>query len=322
MKIEIDYNKALDLTRKIIQLKKQDKFPFNKIIFPDTIIPKNIEKGSKEHLALIFYSTSLDSNQRSDLLYPKVINFAREIGGLENIAERSEPTLRRIILSSFGRNSHINYFETLKTNAEILKKKYNKNPKEIKGKTVKETTEKICKFFNYGPEKAALMIKNFVRFGAWDFPENEIPIKIDRHVQRINLGFGVIDKNKYAEEITRKGIAKKLQLTLINLKKRGYITQQDISENKSRIITAKKFTNALRETHLKITKEENISAIELDDAYWGIGSGLCNFNDTKYCYLYCPLKCEIRPPSDDNANWFFPYIDKRKNSYLVKHLFK
>jgi len=45
----------------------------------------------------------------------------------------------------------------------------------------------------------------------------------------------------------------------------------------------------------------------------------CKKNNATYCKLACPVKCKTRPPSDNNAAWFFVDFDKRKglNQYSL-----
>ena len=105
MEIEVDYNKALDMTQRLIEATRQkNKYPFN-ITCPDTIIPEGIKLGSKEHSILLFNSISLDSNERSDLIYKKVIALSRRVKGLERIAEIEEHRLKSHILSTIGKTT-------------------------------------------------------------------------------------------------------------------------------------------------------------------------------------------------------------------------
>ena len=165
--------------------------------------------------------------------------------------------------------------KTIAENSMRLYMDYQNNPLNIKKGGVDETLKELDKFRQVGPGKTALIMKNFVRFGFWDFNVYELPMKIDRHVVRISLGTGVV---KTDEEVIR---ADKLVYPLMGL-------------------------------YREITREEKISGVDLDDAMWVIGSYICLKNNKSYCDMNCPFGCEKRPPSDNNAVFFQSQIDKRK----------
>lgn len=324
--VRINYQKAKEIAKKAISAKKEGNFPFNKEqIFPDAIVPINIERGSKEHALFLFHSISIDSMRQATYIYKVMRELTECVKDLSKISKIKRRNLEKILAPYLGeeiknpKNSMTDPVGTILHNAKKLEEEYENDPRLLKEGGVEETLDRIDKFKQYGVPKAALLIKNYVRFGIWPFSEEEIPIKIDRHTMRINLGCKVIDLNNHIKRMYDDGeMPKALRKAIEQLIGMRYYKEEDFNKG-IRVIRSNKFIGALTETYLRITKEEKISAIDLDDALWGIGAYSCKKNNAIYCDLSCPLPCETRNPSDNNAVWFFIDVDKRRN---INHLFK
>ena len=137
------------------------------------------------------------------------------------------------------------------------------------------TVKSLTEFVQYGPGKAALLIKNYVRFGIWDFNPCEIPIKVDRHVMRISIGSGIIE----TEEET---------------------------------LRSERLVSILTSAFQQITSQERISAVDLDDALWSIGSQWCTKNSVYFCEKNCPLNCKVRSQTYKGCSEYCPGEEMRK----------
>lgn len=307
------------LAKKIISLKESKIYPFNKEnYFPDAILPNSIKSGSKEHSLFLLHAISMDSMSRAIGIYKNMRKISDSLNGdLSALEKISKQELNKKM--EIEKEGIFDSASVLIENAKRIKH-YENDPRKLKQNNLEDTIKEIRKFKQYGEGKAALLIKNFVRFGIWDFPECQIPIKIDRHTVRISLGYGVINTQMYEKTLEPKNItSKSLMETINNLIKRGLIDDKKFQKGEIKIILQKDLLKPLTEAYLHITKTEKISAIDLDDALWAIGTKLCIKNDYLNCEKNCPLKCLANYPSDNQANWFFLEVDKRKNKdkYLI-----
>jgi len=149
----------------------------------------------------------------------------------------------------------------------------------------------------------------------WDFPESSIYIKVDRHVLRICLGSGVFDDYSHAIiENPSSSDIKSLQGTADKLIARGFFTRQQYESKDIEVIMGKPLLDKLSEEFREYTMRTGMSAVDLDDALWGVGSKTCSLNDHSYCRTACEIKCGNRPFSDDHANYLFSKLDKRNGS--------
>lgn len=340
LEIEVDYHKAVQVAKAAIEMKERGMFPFTPeklpTLFPDAHIPSEIKQaGEKTTLAYIIHEVSLDSMRQSQQAYSAMRTLALRVGpdGLFHLHELSEEQLFEILIPFFGTPKEPEKFmsqpiKTLRENSRKLAEDYCGDPLRLNAmygsmsssvsthESIRITLENIASFYQFGIPKAALVMKNAVREKIWNFPEHKIPIKVDRHVKRISLGTGIIDAEKYAE--TRDDWEKEDLPTALKAAKEqairiGYFSEQDFQERKVRVVRADRFVRKLTDTFQEVTTRHRISAIELDDALWAIGSHCCRRNDKAYCLGNCEISCQVRYPSDNNAVWFFVDVDKRKN---------
>lgn len=271
MVITTNYERAVEVSRKAISMLEKKVFPFDQPdLFPDAIIPKGVKKGSYEHSLYLFHACSLDSMRESKSIYRR----ARELSSHLDFSEMHD--LRTSCIEYFVHE----YFEkpkatnkkrkvmgdpvrTLSENSKVLYKKYDNDPRRLKADTVEKTIKNIVQFRQYGAQKAALLLKNMVRAGIWKFPYEQMNIKIDRHVINISLGAGVI------------------------------CLPEDLTE-----IRFNKLVTPLNQIYQKVIKEKNISAINLNDAFWVIGQYLCTPRILANCKMNCKINCKIKPYTD------------------------
>ena len=304
----IDLERIKEISKKIISLKENKIYPFNKEnLFPDAILPGKMRRGGKKHALFLLHAISTDSMSRATGVYDNMRKISEFLdGNLNALAKISKEE----IYDNIGKGSIFDPAEVLIENAKMIKH-YDNDPRKLKQGSLEATIKEIMKFKQYAEGKASLLVKNFVRFGMWDYSESEIPIKIDRHVMRISLSYGVIDTEIYGRSLKPKEITStKLNEAIYNF----------IGEIK--IINQKDLLKPLKEAYLNITKTENLSAIALDDALWAMGAKLCNKNNYSTCEKECPLKCPKRYSSDHQANWFFLDTDNRKNKSQILIPFK
>jgi hypothetical protein len=278
----VNYSKAVEVAQKATLMLRTKTPPFNRAnLFPDAIIPAGIKQGGQDHSLIIFYGCSLDALWPADKIYEAVRNISQETD-LRKLHRMNEDGIAYLLEKNLGKlpeKQVNNPIKTLQDNSELLSSKYRGDPRIIQAPTIQETLDNLEEFYGVGVGKAALIMKNFVRFGIWNFSEFEIPIKIDRHNIRISLGNKVI---AYPGD-------KKLK------------TQYLIKP--------------LQDVYRQVTQREKISAIDLNDAIWGIGSKLCTTNNKKYCKLYCGLNCTTRPTSTtSHCHDYFPEKESRKDN--------
>jgi len=287
VKIVVNKERAVEVSRAAISMLERKVFPFNQPdIFPDAIVPEWIEKGSVEHAFLITYGYLTDSMRKAVKVYRAIrdISKERKLSTLCYLSEREiEKLIERHLEKGNGKGTIGEPAKAIHYNSMRIEHDYGNNPVNIKQETMEKTLEELTgrkgkakNFFHVGEGKAALIMKNFVRFGFWDFSPYEIPIKVDRHIIRISLGAGVIEVPD-SENIRANTLAK-------------YLTQ----------------------VYREVTSEERISAVDLNDALWAIGSYLCLRNRHEHCSLNCDIRCTRRPYSDPNASLYQINTDKRK----------
>ncbi len=282
-KFKLHYDKAVEVSKIAVGMLERKVFPFDKTdVLPDAILPPDIEPKSQEHALFLFYGCSLDSMRRAEDVYNFMGVLAQRID-LRDLYAQSLESLKRLLKPFVDKTSNLGKpAKTLHNNSMRLFKEYGNDPRNLKRDTIDATLDEMTgkekgkrRFTQIGLGKASLLMKNYVRFGIWDFSEYEIPIKIDRHVMRISMATGILE----AEEELR----------------------------------TDKVVRPLSNFFRTVTTEEQISAIKLDDAMWGIGSKLCLPNDQIYCGEYCELSCKTRPKARKKTAYFHPGKEMRKN---------
>ena len=243
-------------------------------------VPEGIKEGSLEHALIQFFGCNLDSMRSADYVYQAVrdMAFDSDLSKLHELPRQELIELFKKHFESDPEKTMGNPLATTIFNSRKLFNEYGGDPRNLVARTINGTINRILEFKQYGPGKAALLLKNFVRFGIAPFPKTSIPIKVDRHAIRISLGYGALQVSEGTETIR-----------------------------------ADKACKILTRTYQKITRREKLSAIALNDGFWAIGSRCCRYNNDIYCKTSCPINCQTRPESDQNATWFYPQTDKRKN---------
>jgi len=310
IQITTNYERAVEVAKAAIGMLERKTPPFNKEnLFPDADIPDGVPKEF-----FLFYGCSLDSMRRADEVYKVLRALARKTD-ISRLHEAKKQVLERVLEAHFGEGVEEAVGSPLRTLIENSRQleKYGGNPVNLKTGTVEETIARISEFYQFGRQKAALFMKNMVRFGFWDFPETEIPIKVDRHVIRISLGTGVVDDYSAAViknpgELEGKHLNEGVELLIAQ----GFFTREDYEAGRIEVVRAEKFQEPLSEEFRRVTSRNSLSSIKLDDALWAIGANGCAF--PSYCMRFCSIECKRRPASDNSATYFFPGIDKRKKA--------
>jgi hypothetical protein len=320
----LDEDKATSLSLAAIEMIEKKTYPFDRSleqVFPDAIIPEGIVRGSREHALYQFHGCVLDSGRRAELVYQAARRLAVEVGDLTRLHELPRERIEGILAQEFGIPSHKDksIFDSagvLINNSRLLAQEYDSDPRNLIEPNPWDMLKNVTRFENYGRGKAALFIKNCTRFGITQYSHDEIPIKVDRHIMRMCFSHGIIAPSSY-NDCLPSGNAKALMegiKTAVNL---GYFTRQDVDEGRICAVRSERYILPLMKLFNKITKQRGISAIDLDDGLWAIGSFLCNDNYYDTCHNNCRIECPFRPPSDNNGTWFFVNrdgkpIEKRK----------
>jgi hypothetical protein len=323
-KFRTSYKKAVGVAQAAVGMVSLRNPPLNKKdLFPDTIPPKGVEVGSREHAQYQFCGCSIDSMRLADQVYKAVRDLAEKVGDLSKIHLAKKSLVTTILESHFGEGIHNAMgkpVETTMGNSQRLADKYGGDPREIWTGKISTTIKALQKFKQFGPGKAALLMKNYVRFGVWDAPEYEIPIKIDRHAMRISLGTGVITPT---EEIKIRKWNGSLSKALNNAKelliRQGQFSREDFDTGRVAAIRSSGLILPLTKLYQRVCKEYKISAIDLDDSMWAIGAHLCKRNDAIYCHTNCQLGCSTRYASDNGAIYFFEGEKRRNPTNLFNH---
>ncbi|OGJ17363.1 hypothetical protein A3K73_06065 [Candidatus Pacearchaeota archaeon RBG_13_36_9] len=283
IQITTNYKKGVELCEKVLEMKKQGAYPFSiPDLFPDAIIPEGIKRGSLQHAIYLFYSVSLDRGRESRVVYKKCREMA-ELLDFSELPNLLPEYIRCFLDKNFakpkpGKEVFGQPVKTWVENSRTLEEKFQGDPRKLKADTVEETIKNISRFRGYKEQMSWLLIKNYLRAGIWEFPLEECNIKTDRHVVRISYGTGVIEvKGAY--------------------KIRHDLLVQPLSKLYQEIIRNKKF-----------------SPIELNDAFWAIGSYCCKKNNSLYCLGNCSIGCETKPTADKKFTTLILNQDNRKNS--------
>jgi len=297
----LEQYRADEVAVKFVEMLKRKIFPFdNDQLFPDAILPEGFKIGSREHALFLFYSCSLDSMRKADNVYSAMREIVSAID-IRDISKMKRKDIKRLLhvhledqkLGDLDQttlwNEPVNEedtsmgkpVQTLFDNSRALCAEYGGDPRNIQTDDVDETIKRISKFRQFRLGKSSLYMKNMVRFGMWDFDACEIPVKIDRHAIRMSLGLEVV------------------------------ITSEPE-------IKAKVLEKPLSQTYRSSTSRLKISAVDLDDVMWGVGSKLCMANDKKVCKDSCDVYCHIRPGADRTASYFFPNNETRDASDFLE----
>lgn len=293
-----NYTRGKEVAKAAIAMKTLGGYPFNLPgVFPDAIIPEGVNAGSLEHALFLFYACNFDSSQRATVVYEEMRNLTKRVD-FKEFPKLDEDKLYEIFKESMKKmgdpkKTRLNPLAVVLQNAKKLQTEYDGDPRNIFEENIKDTLQALQygrdkkangKFMQYGLGKAALVMKNFVRFGMWPFSPYEIPIKIDRHLLRISVGAGVLE---IPDMLSRARIDR-----VVGMLTRGY---------------------------QRVTSREKISAVDLNDAFWAIGSYVCTQNDDINCHLACGLGCDSRPRIDERLTWYYPGSETRTD---VNNLFR
>jgi hypothetical protein len=281
--VEFALNKkrGVDVSLKAVSMLEEKVFPF---VLPDTVLPGGIKEGSLDHSRFLFFSCSIDAMRSAQKVYAAMRGMVKDVK-LDRVYAYSQEHLEGIISKHLERPGGINEpVKILSYNAMKLYEEHGNDPRSLNDGTIGGTLKNLQEFHSVGPGKAALIMKNFVRFGIWDFPKYDIPIKVDRHVVRISIGTGVVE---LSDDV-------------------GVIRSDKVAKHLSRL-------------YQEITSESGISAIKLDDSMFGIGSQLCFDNSHLNCNVMCRLGCYSRPGADSRAIWFYPSEEHRRHGLFKNY---
>ncbi|MEK6886134.1 MAG: hypothetical protein AABX17_04165 [Nanoarchaeota archaeon] len=292
--LKTDYKRGVEIARAAIEMKEQRRYPFNQPdIFPDAIVPEGVKVGSLEHALFLFYACNFDSSQRAVVVYDSLRQIASKID-LTLLALMPPKEILKVFkpyMKKMGdpERALLDPINTAHHNAIKLQQEYGGDPRNLRARTVQQTIDNIChgktrkysahKFRQYGIGKAALLMKNYVRFGMWDFSPYEIPIKVDRHLLRISVGSRV-----------------------------AILQDESTRGRMDRVV------DALTKLYQKVTLREKISAVDLNDSFWAIGSYLCTRNNAINCHLSCDINCLNRPDVDKKLTWYYPKSEHRRDA--------
>jgi hypothetical protein len=282
-KITVDYKRAVEVAKLAVGMLEKKVWPFSiPDLFPDAIVPDGIEKGSLNHARYLLYAVSLDRGRDSKTVYKKCRLMATKLDFSE-LPNLKEGYIRWFLERNFEKpkNPNRTFGDPVKTwveNSSRLNEKYNNDPRSIRGETVEETVKRIQEFYGYGKQTPWLLFKNYIKAGIWNFPLDQINIKIDRHATKISLGTGVI-KIEGAEEIR-----------------------------------CDQLVPQLSEVYRKVIKQEGISPIDLNDSFWAIGQYKCDLNNALYCICNCNIGCTARYWTDKKFTIIRLDGDSRRNA--------
>ncbi|MDP2951556.1 MAG: hypothetical protein Q8N55_04185, partial [bacterium] len=163
-------------------------------------------------------------------------------------------------------------------NSEKLAQEYKNDPRNLKVDTLEKTLKNMRGFKGFGKETPWLLIKNYTKAGIWQFPLEQLNIKIDRHVIRISYGTRVV------------------------------VLPQEVKEIRYDAIVP-----PLSEVYGRVISEKIVSPIQLNDAFWAIGQYRCKENNAVYCDTDCPMKCKTKPQTDKQFTTLDLSQDTRKD---------
>lgn len=309
VEIKVDYEKATRLAKTLVSMYHDKKPPFQiPNLFPDAIVPEGTKVGSKRHALFLFYACSMDSMVQANEHYSNMRDLFSKLD-FQYFHKIRDKALEELLVEHKINLKMGDAINTVKENSRRLSRDYDGDPrkifsgfgkKEIANDDDMDKTFRHLQIFNQyrvtylndfgfvtGIGKSALLAKNYVRFGIWSFKETDIPIKIDRHAMRICIP-NVIE---FYIGGTRNG-AKIPDSEIINVR-------------------SDKLIELLTSSFMHVTRENNISAVELNDSFWAVGSSLCLYNTFSSCKSFCPIDCTYRPKSDPTTTMFYPGTEKR-----------
>lgn len=305
LEIKVNYEKAVDVAKKVIKRMQENRYPFNlENSFPDARIPTDIIPGSFKHALLLFYGCNLDGLGLSEFAYSSARSLISTFGytPLHKVEKTKLIQVLQPYYGSSTRKSVHTTIDFLTANSEKLTAEYGGDPRNLKKDTIEETLKAMEEFKQIGVGKAALLLKNFVRFNLVDFSPFDLPIKADRHLKKICVGAEVIEFYYEGERIP-------------------YKKQHKVIGK----FHAGKLVKPLMNTFSRVTQNNQISAVDLNDGVWAMGSKMCKKNRFYHCLTHCDINCRTRPKADEKDSYLFPgtenRIDVRKKKDAKAELF-
>ena len=290
----INLERLTEVTEQVLDFMHARNPPFDKMDFlPDAVIPTGFEPGSFDHASHILLSCQQDSRRKSQLVYEDIRKFwekgildiraihAYTLGHLESVFAEH---FREKGSGSAGTSAELWYHNSMKLYMGYRADNLNcGDPRKLKGKDIPKSIKILQQFKGIGPGIAALIAKNYVKFGIWDFPAYTVLPKIDRHIKRIALSTGIIELPKGTEVV------------------RESILSPPLTQGFSIILHREKW-----------------SGIDTDDGYWGLGSYVCFQNSLSACRAaQCPVGCTNRPKLDKQATIYSMIEDTRGDHPLL-----
>lgn len=235
-----------------------NKYFENKNDIADIEYPTDIKYNSNEYFIYMFYSCLLDYGMRSKIYHKNLLNTYETYQKIFNpnyVINMKESTLKEII---------VNYVHPRYPNIAVKKwielsqelVKYNDISEKLKSINSFEKLDFFIKNIKgYGQKTGGLLIRIICDSGVCNFKNHVESIPIDRHDIEISYLTGIISDKK---------------VTARNIKK-------------------------LSDMYVKISRELNISPIDIDKYLWEVGNSFCNKKKCNECPLsnYCNEKKKV-----------------------------
>jgi len=254
---KFDEKRAFAVITTLLDAKKNKKQIFARAdaLQPYSILPKGMERGSKEHALYLFAMMFFDHNIKSDILYMN----GRKVFEKEplffkpNVAINLPSKVDEIIKNDLH-YKFLKGIEGFLDNYRKLSREYDGDPREIfNEKDVIRGLKEIQKFNGYGPGLGSQLVCSFIEGEIVDFKNKEdLPPKIDIHDIRISIGTGILKTKK-----------KKI--------------------HKGRVISG------LADFYQRFCREKSLDLRAFDSALWILGSKVCTKKNYS-CQLDCPIE--------------------------------
>ena len=277
-RIRFNHDKALELILKIAhQLQRQDGYLKFHHIPPETIMPRDININTDAHALFLLYSVALDSMRQSKHVYRSARRMVTEfnVSDFADYGYDDFKSLIRAVNLGDGMNDPARIME------DCTRLAYSGRSRPLvllEGiKDYDDAAQMLKTLKGVSDGKAALIIKNFQRFGYMHLDDPyDVEMKIDRHLIKMSIGNRVADIDVIDTEKAR--------------------IRLDRFVDPLRLI----YREVMRDNRITLEKAD-IDPIKLCDSRYVIGSELCIKKRRMLCDDYCPLDCDMLVYMDKKA---------------------
>lgn len=278
--IRVDKDKLADMITSLTDAyqNKTHIFRFEDLV-PELELPENVEEGSLEHSLFLFTSILFDSRRDSKVVYlaGRTLSEKYDLTSMHTWKQEKVLSAVQDIIPVAHDDPPLMVYKAL----QKLQHEYDGDPRKIFNQPVSfdHAVKRLKQFYGIGNGKAALMVKNFLRYDWIEMqnPQDRYP-KVDTHLKKMAVGNGGI---------------------VLDAPAGTHIHINGIDA-------------VLTKEYRSICTDLGVDPSDICDAKWILGNVLCNAKSIKACEGYCPIPCEYSPFTYKSGSYLEAGNESRK----------